>query len=104
MTIGTAGGTLHGQWTADNAITQTSDRRKKKNIVPLYREVAKLYARENTVDFSEAGREAAVLGVIKAMRPVSFRYSTKAESKYSSFGFIAQELEHVYISIGFFVR
>merc|ERR1712159_840967 len=38
---GTAGGKLHGTWTSENSVT-TSDRRLKRDIVPLHRELLKL--------------------------------------------------------------
>lgn len=50
-----ATGALHGTWTTENTITQTSDRRLKKNIRPLYQEMAKAMTElggEDNVDFT----------------------------------------------------
>lgn len=38
-------------------------------------------------------KEEALLGVVRQLRPVSFRYKENAESKHSRYGFVAQELE-----------
>jgi hypothetical protein len=37
--------------------------------------------------------DEALLGVVRQLRPVSFRYKANAESKHSRYGFVAQELE-----------
>lgn len=51
----TGGGTLHGTWTADNAVT-SSDRRLKKSIMPLYRAISEA---ADSSPKSRASREAA---------------------------------------------
>jgi hypothetical protein len=111
MTMTSSGGTLHGTWTADNAIT-TSDRRKKFDINPLKKELIRISREMLPVGGRKAKRaltsqetgaankdENAVMDVLQELRPVSFKYKQAAESKYSRFGFIAQEIEEVFPSI-----
>jgi hypothetical protein len=73
-------GHLHGQWTVDTAVT-TSDRRFKRQIVPL-----------NTAD----GGPYNVLDILENLRPVSFVLDGDDRVR---FGFIAQELERILPSI-----
>jgi hypothetical protein len=102
MTLGyntAAEGILHGTWTADNTVGTTSDRRLKKDIRPLYLEMSiamKAMGKkvENNAD-SPAGSTNAVSAVLQELRPVAYKLKTRTESKYSHFGFIAQELEEV---------
>merc|ERR1712054_323158 len=42
---------------------------------------------------------AVVASVLRQIRPVSFKYKTQSEAKYSRYGFIAQELEAVLPSV-----
>jgi hypothetical protein len=88
---------LHGTWTAENAVT-TSDRRLKKDIRPLYLEMARAIKdlgpnAQTAVDLTS--QTSVIRGVLKELRPVSYRFKNRAESKYSHFGFIAQELEEI---------
>eukprot|EP00428_Durinskia_dybowskii_P019473 CAMPEP_0170211540 /NCGR_PEP_ID=MMETSP0116_2-20130129/5386_1 /TAXON_ID=400756 /ORGANISM="Durinskia baltica, Strain CSIRO CS-38" /LENGTH=260 /DNA_ID=CAMNT_0010462075 /DNA_START=1583 /DNA_END=2365 /DNA_ORIENTATION=- len=110
LTIGTGGGTLHGTWTADNAVT-SSDRRLKKSIVPLYRAISGLSNRRSMQeagadsDSMQAGipsmrsvkdeKATAISWVLRELRPVSFSFKDGPEAKYSRYGFIAQELQQV---------
>lgn len=85
------GGTLHGTWTSQGTVT-VSDRRLKTSVLPLGQALLA------TVDRNSAsldGSSPTVRSVIEGIRPVAFRYKHAAESKFSRFGFIAQELEGV---------
>jgi len=82
MTITSAGGSLHGLWTADLAIS-TSDRRLKDHIAPLLRTLGTVKGAEGRVD--------ATSWVLRELRPVSFRF--KDEQDGERFGFIADEVE-----------
>ena len=90
------GGRLHGQWTADtfnadtlsssNFIT-SSDRRLKKSIKSLYEEFQAPSEQKDVYD--------GVSWVLRQLRPVSYKFKTGPEAKYSRYGFIAQELKEV---------
>jgi hypothetical protein len=84
-----SGGTLHGAWSADVAIS-TSDRRLKKDIEPL--EIA--LAKEAQLP-TGAEETSSVSWVLRELRPVAYRFSRGSESKYLRLGFVAQELEAV---------
>jgi hypothetical protein len=85
------GGTLHGAWSADVAIS-TSDRRLKKDIEPLEDALSREQARSADVDDQQ---QSSVSWVLRELRPVAYRFSRGAESKYMRLGFVAQELEDV---------
>jgi len=110
ITITSAGGTLHGTWSAENAL-DTSDRRLKKDIMPLGKTLAekmlRVQANEASADDGSAGavpdadeaQEAttadAVSWILRELRPVSFKFRRGPESKYARYGFVAQELARV---------
>merc|ERR1719321_1157974 len=86
LSMGTAGGTLHGVWVSDNAIA-SSDRRLKKDVAPLLAHVL------NVADLPAEGKDLAAeptAWLLRQLRPVSF---TRSASGSRSYGFIAQELE-----------
>jgi hypothetical protein len=95
-----AGGILHGTWTTENAIS-SSDRRLKVGIAPLYKNLLaksgrSLNGRASVVtDGVDLPKEEQTLTLIRELRPVSFKYKKNAESKFSQFGFIAQEIEKI---------
>jgi hypothetical protein len=107
ITMANSGGTLHGTWTADNAL-DTSDRRLKKDIMPLGKTLAEkmthIQATEaadasdevlSATETSEATTAEAVSWILRELRPVSFKFRRGPESKYSRYGFVAQELARV---------
>jgi hypothetical protein len=107
ITLVNAGGTLHGSWSADNAV-DTSDRRLKKDIMPLGKTLAEKMHRfqateaDDTPDgalsateTAEATTAEAVSWILRELRPVSFKFRRGPESKYSRYGFVAQELARV---------
>jgi hypothetical protein len=110
ITIKTAGGVLHGTWSADNAL-DTSDRRLKKDIMPLGKTLAEKMARVQANEaWADDGQDAAgptaeqaeeattaeaVSWILRELRPVSFKFRRGPESKYSRYGFVAQELARV---------
>lgn len=51
-----------------------------------------------TYTYDESDTES-LLGVVRNLRPVSFRYKDNAESKHSRYGFVAQELETLLPSV-----
>jgi hypothetical protein len=101
-----AGGHLHGTWTSDSSVT-ASDRRKKFDINPLFRELLKLSPAQEVEQATKLiadgqvthAQEQTVMQVLGKLRPVSYKYKHAAESKYSRYGFIAQEIEEVLPSI-----
>jgi len=118
-TFDSTGGTLHGTWDADNALSM-SDRRLKKDIMPLQRTLRDALSSAisegasdqagGAVDAAGAqqlgGAKAApqkpgasaadsTLWLLRQLRPVSYSFKKGAESKYMRFGFIADELESV---------
>lgn len=116
VTAETDGGILHGAWTSDAAIV-TSDRRLKKEIVPLQRTLKSFMQLQdgkaqprNMVDSRKPGPSAragltdpsgatgsgdGALWLLRQLRPVSYSFRKGSESKYMRFGFIADELESV---------
>jgi hypothetical protein len=107
ITISTAGGTLHGTWSADNSL-DTSDRRLKKDIMPLGKTLAEKMTRAQawadegsdgvlptTDEAQETTTAEAVSWILRELRPVSFKFRRGPESKYSRYGFVAQELARV---------
>jgi len=118
-TFDSTGGTLHGTWDSDNALSM-SDRRLKQDIVPLQRTLRDALSSamsaaasgqaDGTVDAvgsqQPGGAKAAsqkpgasstdsTLWLLRQLRPVSYSFKKGAESKYMRFGFIADELESV---------
>jgi len=93
-----AGGTLHGAWASEAAVT-TSDRRLKRNIEPLYRTLASR-AKEREAEAgavpTDRNKEQPISWLLRELRPVSFQLKRGPEAKYLKFGFIAQELENVF--------
>jgi len=86
LSMGTAGGTLHGVWVSDNTIA-SSDRRLKKDVAPLLAHVL------NVAELPADGKDLAAeptAWLLRQLRPVSF---TRSASGSRSYGFIAQELE-----------
>lgn len=124
MSITSSGGTLHGMWTSDVVVT-SSDRRLKTSIAPLYKALLSRMPEEGEARAQEEAfqpspdenqeRSGDFLGTTKAeskrkmhttkaktvnwvlreLRPVSFEFKAGPESKYSRYGFVAQELEKV---------
>lgn len=109
-------GTLHGTWESDNTINVVSDRRLKRNIRPLYKALIDehisvtgnaaatktipsewhMNSENNTTDL---GNEPLASKMFRQLRPVAFQLKTDIESKRTSFGFIAQELQALYPSV-----
>jgi hypothetical protein len=85
LTMKSTGGTLHGAWTSDATVT-TSDRRLKRDIIPL---TEALGDRENRPAHAEAG------WALRELRPVAYKFRAGAEAKYTRFGFIADEIAKV---------
>lgn len=93
-------GTLKGTWRVDTAI-QTSDRRLKRQIEPLQREITKKLPPSDRRTGSD--RTVAVDWLLRELRPVSFRLRTADDSKIMvgrprelgrpRYGFVAQEVE-----------
>jgi prefoldin subunit 5 len=107
ITFESDGGILHGSWTTEAALV-TSDRRLKKEIIPLQRTLREVITgKEPPVSpgtTSAAATPSAVnapggndgaLWLLRQLRPVSYSFKKGAESKYMRFGFIADELESV---------
>lgn len=100
------GGTLHGLWSADHAIS-SSDRRLKFNIAPLK---VQLKQRQDFLSgglttglaahaAQAAGKDTSGVWALRQLRPVSFRFRA-GEAKMmpalgERFGFVAQEVEKV---------
>jgi hypothetical protein len=79
------GGNMHGMWYAEHLV-HVSDRRLKKNILPI-REA--LDARAESVGATEDSAN----WVLRELRPVSYRFKSGPESKWPRFGFIADEVQ-----------
>jgi hypothetical protein len=88
---------------ADNAL-DTSDRRLKKDIMPLGKTLAEKMTRVQANEVSdgaapseaqEATTAEAVSWILRELRPVSFKFRRGPESKYARYGFVAQELVRV---------
>jgi hypothetical protein len=101
-----ARGTLHGTWISSSVSSVTSDRRLKQDIVPLMQGLTYELGgsgmfgeqRQQFVHHELGSHEGVTLSprsLLHALRPVSFRYKSSVESKFSHFGFIAQDLERV---------
>jgi len=97
LTLSSGSGTLHGSWAADAAVV-TSDRRLKKEIIPLQRTLRDrgphASAAEAATSSGNHGGDGA-LWLLRQLRPVSYAFRKGSESKYMRFGFIADELESV---------
>jgi hypothetical protein len=115
ITLEQDGGILHGSWNADAPLV-TSDRRLKKDILPLQRTIRDAIRNagpgkaDEGINFLGGGGEAmqnvtrrtaptassdGALWLLRQLRPVSYSFKKGAESKYMRFGFIADELESV---------
>jgi hypothetical protein len=100
MTVTSSGGKLHGTWTSENTVTG-SDRRLKRDIAPLYGELVKIVpptTKEKKLLNSGdvlAAQHSGMMRILNELRPVSYKYKSQSESKYSRYGFIAQEMEDV---------
>jgi hypothetical protein len=117
----TAGGRLEGTWLAENSVANSSDKRLKTRITPLFQGMLSKY-RKQSASMSPQGTEQTahdpdmvlevernatmvkqddreIMKVVRQLRPVSFEMKQSAESKTSTksarthFGFIAQEME-----------
>lgn len=105
------GGILHGTWTV-SATPTTSDRRLKKDIVPLRKTLRGALSQgdqlvpavKKDLKGSEAGGNEFIRGeqpgdgalwLLRQLRPVSYSFRKGAESKHMRFGFVADELESV---------
>jgi hypothetical protein len=109
-------GILHGQWNADSTITSTSDLHLKASVVPLWKElIDNVYAKSSStntyISLSDdkarniAGSKMLVsaenshmddintMSLFQKLTPISYKFKQRVESKYNSFGFIAQEVE-----------
>jgi hypothetical protein len=98
LTLSTTGGNLEGVWSSDNVIS-LSDRRLKKDIIPLEQtimaEMDKSFGRIGQSDGEiqgNVGSSEAISWVLRELRPVSFSFRRGPESKYSRYGFVAQEV------------
>merc|ERR1719421_466326 len=73
--------------------------------MPLMKTIMKQhkYASGSTTDATASDPSstegAVVASVLRQIRPVSFKYKSQSEAKYSRYGFIAQELEAVLPSV-----
>jgi len=106
ITFTSSGGTLHGSWTSQNTIS-TSDRRLKKDIIPLQRTLKSIMPGQMQTTETKALRGASskepasdfpadgALWMLRQLRPVSYTFRKGSDSKYMRFGFIADELESV---------
>lgn len=80
---------MHGMWTSDATVT-TSDRRLKRDIVPVEAAVAELGAVQSGA--GQGPSDATLSWLLRSLRPVAYRFKRGAESKYQRFGFIADEV------------
>merc|ERR1712139_379478 len=100
LTTSTTGGTLHGIRSSDNVVS-ASDRRLKRDILPLDEtiraEMRKARPEAGDKPTADAGSESsqAVSWLLRELRPVSFTFRRGPESKFTRYGFVAQELERV---------
>lgn len=115
------GGMLHGSWNVESSMV-TSDRRLKRDIVPLQKTLRDvIYPRASTEKEPKAtirqvdaeaptstmrtslgiGRGGATeksdgaLWLLRQLRPVSYSFRKGMDSKFMRFGFIADELDSV---------
>lgn len=99
MTVESTGGILHGVWTSDGVIT-SSDRRLKKNIRELTGEVEKREALAAGLAATASGdpdkERSAVHWLLRQLRPVSYQFKHGVDSKNIRFGFIADEMQHIF--------
>jgi hypothetical protein len=100
LSTSSTGGNLHGIWSSDNVVS-ASDRRLKRDILPLD-ETIRAQMRKARPDAvaqtsADAGSESsqAVSWLLRELRPVSFTFRRGPESKFTRYGFVAQELERV---------
>lgn len=90
------GGILHGNWLMDSVLL-TSDRRLKKSIEPLHKAMTQVAAAAETPGSPKtpADKTEGANWVLRELRPVSFKFKSGPEAKFSRFGFVAQELKQV---------
>jgi hypothetical protein len=98
---------LHGpSWTSTSNFTYSSDRNLKKDIVPLWKELMdmvdgrkgfgnNLTPSPSSKGIHLEGSDVHALSVISRLNPVSFKFKNRVESKFNSYGFIAQEVEEL---------
>jgi len=105
LSVSSTGGTLHGVWSSDNVIS-ASDRRLKKDIIPLHETIKAEMDRAELASASDVGEKKegsesaqAVSWLLRELRPVSFTFRRGPESKLARYGFIAQELERTLPSV-----
>jgi hypothetical protein len=99
LTLASTGGNLEGVWSSDNVIS-LSDRRLKKDIIPLEQtihaemEKSRIHASRALGGETQgsAGSSDAISWILRELRPVSFSFRRGPESKYARYGFVAQEL------------
>lgn len=98
---------LGGTWQYETAGANiASDRRLKTDIRPLWNAFLNLKAPsinnvhddEDDMRTPESGSKNA-LSAVRQLRPVAFEYKKGGESKYSRYGFIAQEVELILPSL-----
>lgn len=103
--FGRIGGGSPNAWTVETNGGNVSDKRLKLNVHPLIHDLVTTYQRTNTNDreintrTSQELADNAVRTIVSTLRPVSFKYKQSSESKFSRFGFIAQEVEAVLPSV-----
>jgi hypothetical protein len=106
MSTSATGGTLHGIWASDNVVS-ASDRRLKRDILPLDETIRAQMRKLDSGDAdlahpasdSASGSAHAVSWLLRELRPVSFTFRRGPESKFARYGFVAQELERVLPSV-----
>jgi len=86
---------LHGTWFTDGTLV-TSDRRLKKHITDLTEKLRPIM-KEKTPKRTESiqAKDSPASWLLRQLRPVSYRLRKGVDSKYTRFGFIADELEEV---------
>jgi len=100
LSTSSTGGTLHGIWSSDNVVS-ASDRRLKRDILPLDETIRAQMRKARPDAGAKAGADAgaessqAVSWLLRELRPVSFTFRRGPESKFTRYGFVAQELERV---------
>jgi hypothetical protein len=88
LSMSSGGGVLHGSWSSEATVT-TSDRRLKRDIQPVEEAVRELHASRAG---SKEPEDASLSWLLRALRPVAYRFKRGSEAKYQRFGFIADEV------------
>jgi hypothetical protein len=104
-----------GSWEYTNGGITFSDRRLKQDIKPILQKILEEFQGSRSSQIgkrsllqktsSELHREGTTpteqvtLDLLRALKPVSYKYKKASESKFSTFGFIAQDLEKVLPSL-----